>query len=515
MRRVLTIAMLLVVAVPYLHAAVPTMINYQGLLTDGGGNPVLDGNYSVMFSLYNSPTGGSPLWTEVQTVATSNGLFNVLLGSAIPLPDTAVMDTAAYLEITIDNDPPLSPRVRLTSTAYSIASRAVDGEGPVLLRTVDDGLGQTATLALDIVPNQGGTSKNIRKNISVITLASGDSATANEVLGLDSGLTRSIAIDNGGNTLNVYQRFGASPSPPTRMAIAIPNLLDARKSGNESSASTAESREIMDADSGYTHTAGMTKADLISTIAKKTSESQEQILLAREVGASGATDSRSLKLQTDNDAVSAQLHRGNATDSSGLDIRADDDSTTLTLYSTTSSSRYSNIVLKRGLTTGAEMRIGYDGAAPSAMLYANSNPATGAQLGINTTSPTVAFHLVGSGCYTGTFGACSDERYKEDITTLSNPLNIVSQLRGVTFDWNKQRYPEQQFPDGEQIGVIAQEVERVVPGVVHTDDDGYKSVDYARLVPLLIESIKEQQRQIDVLRSELDEVKSGASLGQR
>ena len=56
------------------------------------------------------------------------------------------------------------------------------------------------------------------------------------------------------------------------------------------------------------------------------------------------------------------------------------------------------------------------------------------------------------------------------------------------------------MPEGEQIGVIAQEVEKVLPQTVLTPEDGYKSVDYSRFTPILIEAIKEQQKQIDELQ---------------
>jgi hypothetical protein len=67
------------------------------------------------------------------------------------------------------------------------------------------------------------------------------------------------------------------------------------------------------------------------------------------------------------------------------------------------------------------------------------------------------------------------------------------------------------FPSGNHLGLIAQEVEEVLPELVNTDDDGYKSVEYANLVAVLIEAIKEQQSMLSELRAELDEVKSTMS----
>lgn len=93
----------------------------------------------------------------------------------------------------------------------------------------------------------------------------------------------------------------------------------------------------------------------------------------------------------------------------------------------------------------------------------------------------------------GDVTAFSDERLKENITTIPNALEKVMSLRGVSFDKDGNR----------NIGVIAQEVEQVVPEVVKTEDDemGTKSVAYGNLVGLLIQAIKEQQAEIDSLKN--------------
>ena len=98
----------------------------------------------------------------------------------------------------------------------------------------------------------------------------------------------------------------------------------------------------------------------------------------------------------------------------------------------------------------------------------------------------------------------SDARYKKNIYTLNNSLEKVMQLRGVGYEMRKEEFPDKQFSDGAQVGLIAQEVEKVVPEVVVTNADGYKSVDYAKLVPVLIEALKgqQQQRQEDLKRIE-------------
>jgi len=94
----------------------------------------------------------------------------------------------------------------------------------------------------------------------------------------------------------------------------------------------------------------------------------------------------------------------------------------------------------------------------------------------------------------------SDERLKENIQTVSAALDKVMQLRGVSFDWRD-------GPDS-GLGVVAQEVEAVVPEMVHTGDDGYKSVRYSQISALLIEAMKEQQAHIEALEAEVETLKA-------
>ena len=76
----------------------------------------------------------------------------------------------------------------------------------------------------------------------------------------------------------------------------------------------------------------------------------------------------------------------------------------------------------------------------------------------------------------------------------------------MTFDWKTDEYPEKDFDEGTHYGCIAQEVEEVLPEVVGEGPDGDKTVAYAEIVPVLIESIKAQQRQIELLEARIAEL---------
>lgn len=93
----------------------------------------------------------------------------------------------------------------------------------------------------------------------------------------------------------------------------------------------------------------------------------------------------------------------------------------------------------------------------------------------------------------------SDERLKKDIEPVKNSLDMINKLNGVKFEWRSDEYPDRIFDKTHSIGVIAQELEKVLPELVRTGEDGFKSVSYIQLVPVLIEAVKEQDKKIDKL----------------
>lgn len=95
----------------------------------------------------------------------------------------------------------------------------------------------------------------------------------------------------------------------------------------------------------------------------------------------------------------------------------------------------------------------------------------------------------------------SDKRWKKNIKPIESPLEKLQKLSGVEFDWIEDI--ELHGNVGNDVGVIAQEVEEVLPQAVRTRDSGMKAVRYEKLIPLLIETIKEQQKQINELKNKI------------
>ena len=184
-------------------------------------------------------------------------------------------------------------------------------------------------------------------------------------------------------------------------------------------------------------------------------------------------------------------------------------------------------------TSGSVIFAGAGGvySEDAALFFDQSN----IRLGIGLTTPLEKLHVIGNGLFTGNVSAfkgsftndiaalngtflgnvtascgvlvCSDVRYKKSITPLSGSLEKLSLLNGVNYYFKKDKFPELNFNDDKQIGLIAQEVENIFPELVKTDVKGYKSVDYAKLTPVLVEAIKELKAANDLLKTDIEKIK--------
>ncbi len=112
-----------------------------------------------------------------------------------------------------------------------------------------------------------------------------------------------------------------------------------------------------------------------------------------------------------------------------------------------------------------------------------------------------------TGCVTASNLTCpSDSRFKKNITPIEKPLSNILKIKGVRYDWKTNEFPEKNFSEKNQIGFIAQDLEKIFPEMVFTDEKGFKSVDYARLTPVLVEAIKELTLKNQKLENRLEKV---------
>jgi len=163
------------------------------------------------------------------------------------------------------------------------------------------------------------------------------------------------------------------------------------------------------------------------------------------------------------------------------------------------SSQYSGTIAP--LSTVNTYSLGYskDGTKHSSVLAWNAN----GNVGIGTTSPALKLYINGTAGGTSAWSSSSDRKLKRRIRTIARAKDKVYKLRGVSFEWKDTTT----HPRGPQIGLVAQEVKRVLPEVVSKKGKHY-SIQYGPMVALLVEAMKEQQQEINTLKKELRLMKS-------
>ncbi|MBY0424394.1 MAG: tail fiber domain-containing protein [Cytophagales bacterium] len=158
-------------------------------------------------------------------------------------------------------------------------------------------------------------------------------------------------------------------------------------------------------------------------------------------------------------------------------------------------------MLSNSANSGASQWINYTSGTISGIYYNNA-----VSIG-SSPSGSYKFEVTGRIKSNG-INETSDARFKKDIITLDHSLEKVMKLRGVSYAWRTSEFPQKEFSPRPQIGFIAQEIEKVYPELVETDKLGYKSVEYTKMVAILLEAIKEQQKLIESQSEEISGLKT-------
>ena len=177
-------------------------------------------------------------------------------------------------------------------------------------------------------------------------------------------------------------------------------------------------------------------------------------------------------------------------DADGTDVLVKDNGTEFGRFKIASS----DFVIKSAINNKDILLKGVDGGATITALTLDMSEGGNAQFLKNISGS----QIEASGDVIA-FGS-SDERLKDNIKPITEPLWKVSQIGGYTFDWND----KQDTYEGHDVGVVAQEIHKVLPEVVAERSNGYLGVKYEKIVPLLIESIKELNKKIEHIEKNCD-----------
>ena len=484
---------------------IPPIMNFQGRLAKPDGTPVPDSKYQITFSIFAASSGGTALWTQtMNSVPVQNGVFAVLLGNGNPLT-ADMLNGAPYLQIQVGSDNPL-PRQQFASVAFAFKAN-----------TVPDGAITAAKLAAGAVTNAAITSVDASKitNTTVLPFwqTTGNAGTVPGVnfLGTTDAQPLEFRVNNsrvfyavsstdtsipasGNNVIGGYEMNSVSPNVTGATVWGgyfdgnrfLPNPNQVTGSGGTVSGgagSTAASNAVVGG--GVYHNA----SGYAATIAGGFNN-----------GAAGDYSTLGGGVYNYVSGLRATIPGGFNNRASGLDSFA----------------------------AGSQAQAGHDGAfvwsdtsnsATFGKYFSSTGPnqfliSAAGGVGINTNDPAgFALNVSGTAKISGNLTVnsttyTSDARYKTNILTINNALNDVLALRGVSYDWDKAKWPEKNFSDSRQYGFIAQELEKVFPNLVQTDAQGYKSVNYVGVIPVLVEGMKAQEKRIRALEADNAELKA-------
>lgn len=179
----------------------------------------------------------------------------------------------------------------------------------------------------------------------------------------------------------------------------------------------------------------------------------------------------------------------------------------LTNFVTKTNGTTGNLTCSQIFDNGTGVGVGYSTIPTDLTFFSyNYSPAFYSNYGgagVNQTG-TIKFHVNGNMRTTGVYQT-SDKKFKKDIKPIDKALEIVQSIEGKTYLWDADKNKEMNFDGGGHSGFIAQELEKVLPHLVITSENGEKAVNYMELLPYLVEAIKEQQTQINDLKAQISD----------
>ena len=515
------VAILFLISIHTFGTDIPKLINYQGMLTDNSGTP-LSGSYNLNFKIWTDTTGGSSLWTEIQNgVQVQNGLFNVILGKVTLL--NLAFDQQYWLEVGVGGE--TMPRIRFTSVGYAyralVADTAfvnipssngwIDAGTVVNLQNSTDsvGIGTAIPSAKLDVSGDINASSSYKiygsKVFSVpnwnvfVGLAAGYSNTTggfNTIIGTNAG-------DN--NTTGNYNIYMGSYA----------GRFNTKGSGNIAIGS----------DASYWDSSGSYNTVLGYRAGHNSDTGSYNVFIGYHAG---YYESGSNKLYIANNDADPPLIYGDFSASRiGLGTKAPG----CALHIVNSGSYFGMLRIQNSNTGNNEATMGFIGGSDVGhetwvagtgawgisrdfVIGLNSAKlvitAADGNVGVGTTSPG-SYKLAVNGTAAkpggGSWDNFSDIKLKEVKSPYECGLKEVGKLNPVHFSYKKDNalgLPSNQ----EYVGLVAQDVQRVIPEAVNKNDNGYLMLNNDPIIWAMLNAIKELKAENELLIKRIEALES-------
>jgi len=442
----------------------------------------LDSTYATDTQLTSlSSSVASDVASNLSSISTLNGKTLFSSSAQVTITESQISDLDHYTDSDV--------KTKLNTENVVSGSVTSPSQGTVRLNNVDVDLGvQTGdsptfsglTVSNNVTINGDLTVLGDATELQVsslnvedinITIASGaaDSSAANGAGITIAGANESLTWDHGNSRFNFSDDLNVAGNITLTGTVDGVDIASLNTTvGNIDTSVPA----IIDSSGTPAFNTGITKAEVLSILnvedgADVTDATNVKSSLPSGVVSGSASDARS------------QLGLGTLATLSSIDISSN---TNLGVTDTTGQ-------------TGINMSLTGDNISGTLVGLGTSDDVQFDSLGIGTAAPGTTGVIRATNDVVAFYS--SDERLKDNISEIPNALDKVEALKGVEFDWNN----NQEVYEGHDIGVIAQDVEAVLPELVETRDNGYKAVKYEKLTAVLIQAVKELSAKVKELEN--------------